>query len=233
MQSSQEKAPAREEGTRESASPTSRDAQKGAPSEKPDIFEYLESQPDVEDPFEPSEPESEPEEKTDAQLFAEFVRMRSRGGLLTGKSEVLRETPEMEEVLAHLSEDEQFADIRTEQGKKDIYYYSTPTMAVNYAHMVMLADEKDLPRTISDIVRWQCRIGPAPTPVEYFKAPPYSCTLTQIDCALTLMKRNEEYADIEETRSYNGVRYLYSSRAISAKYAKALADYSEESAEIQ
>lgn len=205
----------------------------GEQAGKPDIFDYLESQPDVADPFEPSQPESEPAPRTDAQLFADFVRMRSRCGLLTAKSEILKENPEMEAVLASLSEDEQFSDIRTEQGKKDLYYYSTPTMAVNYAHMAMLADEKDLPRTIADIVRWQCRIGPAPTPVSYFKAPPYCCTLPQIDRALMLMKRREEYADIEETTSYNGIRYLYSSKAISAKYAKALADYSEESAEIQ
>lgn len=106
-------------------------------------------------------------------------------------------------------------------------------MAVHYAHLAMLAEEKDLPRTIADMVRHHCKIGPAPTPVTYFTASPYNCTIPQIDRALMTMKHRAEYADIQEVLSYNHVRYLFSSSIISAKYAKSLADFSEESAEIQ
>lgn len=211
--------------------PESRPAEE--PVAKPDLFDYLESQPDMEDPFPPSEPDPEPEPQSDAELLAGFIRTRSAQGLLTARKALLEESPELEPVLAQLAEDEAFSDIRTEQGNRDLYYYATPIMAVNYAHLAMLAEEKDLPRTIADIVRHHCKIGPAVTPVSYFKAHPYNCTLPQIDRALMIMKHREEYADIQETLSYNGVRYLYSSKMLSAKYAKSLADYSEESAEIQ
>lgn len=201
--------------------------------EKPDLLDYLESLPEVEDPFEPSpeEPEKEPEEPGDLELLARYIRGRSAAGALTAKGPLLKENPELEEVLAQFAENEDYADIRTEQGKKDLYYYSTPLMAVNYAHMAMLAEEKDYCRTIADIVRFNCKVGPACTMAYFFTAAPYSMTRTQIDVALDMMKRREEYADIQETKSFNGKRYLYTTNRLSAKYAKSLADFAEEGEE--
>lgn len=199
--------------------------------EKPDLLDYLESLPDVEDPFEPSEDaetEEEPGEPSELELLAQYIRARSAAGVLTAKSALLKDNPELEEVFAGFAENEAYADIRTEQGSKDLYYYSTPTMAVNYAHMAMLAEEKDHCRTIADIVRWNCKIGPACTDAYFFTNHPYNMTKTQINVTLDLMKRREEYADIQETKSFNGVRYLYTSNRLTAKYAKALADFAEE-----
>lgn len=220
---------------RDAASQPEEQPQADAPAEekKPDLFDYLESQPDVEDPFPPSEPEPEPEEPTDTELLARYIRTRSAQGQLTARKALLEENPEMEPVIDELLQDEAFPDIRIEKGEKDVYYYATPIMAVHYAHLAMLAEEKDLPRTIADMVRHHCKIGPAPTPVTYFTASPYNCTIPQIDRALMTMKHRAEYADIQEVLSYNQVRYLFSSSIISAKYAKSLADFSEESAEIQ
>ena len=59
-------------------------------------------------------------------------------------------------------------------------------------------------------------------------ASPYNMTKTQIDVALDMIKRREEYADIQETQSFNGKRYLYTANRLTAKYAKALADFAEE-----
>lgn len=201
-----------------------------APQEKPDLLDYLESLPDVEDPFEPfpEEEEAEPEEQSDLDVLAQYIRARSAAGLLTAKSALLKDNPELEEVFAAFAENEAYADIRTEEGKKDLYYYSTPTMAVNYAHMAMLAEEKDHCRTIADIVRFNCKVGPACTFAYFFMSAPYNMTKTQIDVTLDMIKRREEYADIQETRSFNGKRYLYTTNRLSAKYAKALADFAEE-----
>ena len=200
-------------------------------AEKPDLFDYLESLPDVEDPFEPSEdaePEEEPEEPSELEMLARYIRARSAAGVLTPKKLLLEESPELEETLAQFAENEAYADIRIEEGRKDLYYYSTPTMAVNYAHMAMLAEEKDHCRTIADIVRWNCKIGPACTWAYFFMSSPYNMTKTQIDVTIDMLKRREEYADIQETTSFNGKRYLYSSDRLTAKYAKALADFAEE-----
>lgn len=199
-------------------------------AEKPDLFDYLESLPDVEDPFEPSieEEEAEPEAPGELEMLAQYIRARSAAGLLTGKAALLKDSPELEEVFAQFADNEAYADIRTEEGKKDLYYYSTPTMAVNYAHMAMLAEEKDYCRTIADIVRFNCRVGPACTFAYFFMAAPYNMTKTQIDVTIDMLKRREEYADIQETESFNGKRYLYTSSRLTAKYAKALADFAEE-----
>ena len=203
--------------------------EEAAAPEKPDLFDYLESLPDVEDPFDPSEePEEEPQEKSDLELLAEYIRARSAAGALTPKKALLKESPELEEILPQLTENDAFPDIRIEEGKKDLYYYSTPTMAVNYAHMAMLAEEKDHCRTIADIVRWNCKIGPACTKRYFFTVPPYCLTKTQIDVTLDMMKKREEYKDIQETTAFNGVRFLYSADFLSAKYAKSLANFSEE-----
>lgn len=140
---------------RDAASQPEEQPQADAPAEekKPDLFDYLESQPDVEDPFPPSEPEPEPEEPTDTELLARYIRTRSAQGQLTARKALLEENPEMEPVIDELLQDEAFPDIRTEKGEKDVYYYATPIMAVHYAHLAMLAEEKDLPRTIADMVR--------------------------------------------------------------------------------
>ena len=60
--------------------------EKGAPDgDKPDILDYLESLPDVEDPFPPSEPEEEaPVEETPkrpGQILADYIRRRSAAGV--------------------------------------------------------------------------------------------------------------------------------------------------------
>ena len=85
-------------------------------AEKPDLFDYLESLPDVEDPFEPSEdaePEEEPEEPSELEMLAQYIRARSAAGLLTGKSAMLKDSPELEEVFAQFADSEAYADIRT------------------------------------------------------------------------------------------------------------------------
>lgn len=195
-------------------------------TEKPDLLDYLESLPDVDDPFEPSEPDPEPETPSELSMLADYIRARSASGLLTAKTALLQENPELETLIPQLTET--FDDLRTEQGNKDLYFYATPIMAVNYAHMAMLAEEKDYSRTIADIVRWNCKIGPACTEVYFFTSAPYCMTKTQIDVTLNLMKTREAYTDIQETKSFNGVRYLYTTQRLSAKYAKALADFAEE-----
>lgn len=205
---------------------------------KPNLLDYLESLPEVEDPFEPSAPSPAPEEKTALLQLADRIRMCSARGCLLSRSELASGDETAAAHLAELDEarraeggENPFSDIRTEQGAKDLYYYSTPTMAVNYAHMAMLALEKDYCRTIADTVRWHCKVGPSCTWVRYFTFAPYNLTMVQIDRTLKMMKQKEAYADIQETASFNGKRYLYSSNLLTAKYAKALADFSEEGEE--
>lgn len=200
--------------------------------EKPQLVDFLESLPEVEDSFPPFPQEEEqpaPVEKTYAQLLADFIRERSQGGLLTGKSHLETEDQDLEALLTELAADETCEDITTIAGNKDIYYYSTLHMTGNYASIIMLVEEKDMPRTIAEMVRFNCKTYPSSTPEEYFTRHPYFMTKPQIERALASMPGSAEYQDIKRVKAFNGADYLYSSLSFSDKYGKAMADFGEES----
>ena len=108
---------------------------------------------------------------------------------------------------------------------KDEYFYSDDLMAHNYARIAMLVLEKDLPLTIAEMVRFNCKTYPSPTPLSYFTRHPYYYTEPQLKHALTLLARNPDYADVKTLVTENNhVIYLYSERHMSFKYARALAE---------
>ena len=204
-------------------------------AEKVDLFDYLESLPEQEDPFVPSEdpiiqdPNAEPEmqELKPGEILAEFIRERTRGINLTPKKDLAEEEPEIEEMIAEMRSLESCQDIRSVVGEKDEYFYSIDIMAKNYAMIAMLVYEKDLPRTLATMTRHNCKIYPAPTPLYYFTRHPFSYTKAQLDFALKKLQEREEFADIKTYTTWNDVLYLYAEGIMSYKYAKALADDAE------
>lgn len=201
--------------------------QAAAEGRKVDLFEYMDSLPDVEDPFKPSEnpmidAEPEPEPLPEHMVLAEYIRDRSRAAQITPKKALAEEEPQLEELLAKLREE--CPDIKTVAGKKDEYLYSDAIMANNYAMIAMLVYEKDLARTVAHMVRFNCKTYPAPTPVDYFTRTPYNYTKVQMQNVLRVFEHSEEYKDIKPIETYTGVVYLYSEDVMSLKYAKALAD---------
>ena len=200
-------------------------------TEKPDIFDYMQSLPEVEDPFPPSgpEPETPPEpEKTKAQLLADFIRERCRSSLITPRELIARDEEDVEALLAEMRQDESCADIRTVEGRKDIYFYSDELMANNYAKIAMLTLEKDDARTVAEMVRFNCRAFPTPTPVYYFARQPFFLNRERMKAIIAQMKTDPAYQDIRECEAaINGEPYLYSIDLMSEKYAKALANGAE------
>ncbi|MBC8591004.1 hypothetical protein [Wansuia hejianensis] len=194
--------------------------------EKPDLLDYLDELEDVEDLDNSLENQDieEAEEKTEAELLAEFIRIRSKGAYLTSKSSLEKEEPKLEELLDNLSKDEGCQDIVYIKGDKDVYYYSNEFMSDNYAMIAMLVEDKDMPRTIAEMVRWNGKTYPCATPLYYFKNSPYFYTDAQIERALGRIRHKEEYSDICELTTGNNVRYLYSTIHMSEKYARALAE---------
>lgn len=200
-----------------------------APHSTVDLLDYMESLPEVEDPFPPSPP-AEPcpaPEKTPAELLADFIRARTVAAQLTPLALIRQEDEHWEELLAQMAEIESCADIQAVHGERDTYYYSDATMAHNYAMIAAYIEDKDIPRTIAQMVRFNCKTYPAPTPLYYFMRHPYSYTKPQIDRALTELKRREGFSDIEETAAFNGVVYLFSTQSMSPRYAQALANGAE------
>lgn len=199
-------------------------------TEKMDLFEYMDTLPEVEDPFPPSEPEEEKAEEPERkppELLAEYIRERSRAALITPRKPLEKEEEFLDEMIAQMQALESCEDIKTVQGEKDVYFYSDAVMANNYAMIAMLVEEKDLARTIAHMVRFNCKTYPSPTPLYYFKRSPYSYTVQQIEHALHVMQVRESDKDIKSLKAFNGVVYLYSEDIMSQKYAQALANSAE------
>ena len=199
--------------------------------EKPDMIDFMQSLPEVEDPFPPSEPEPEAPpvpEKSKAQLLADFIRERSRSALITPKALIAKDEEDVEALLQAMAADATCADILSVQGAKDVYYYSEEVMARNYAKIAMLTTEKDDARTVAEMVRFNCKAFPTPTPVYYFARQPFFLDRERMKAVIAQMKTEEAYRDIREcTAEINGEPYLYSIDLMSEKYAKALANGAE------
>lgn len=199
-----------------------------ARGETVDLFEYLDSLPEVADPFPPSEPdpESAPEpERKPAEMLAEYIRERTKAVSLTGRKSLAKEEPHLDEMLEELRGLESCKDICTVKGNKDEYFYSDEHMAHNYARIAMLVLEKDIPLTIAEMVRFNCKTYPSPTPLSYFERHPYYYTEPQLKHALTMLSRNPDYSDVKTfVTENNHVTYLYSEKHMSFKYARALAE---------
>ena len=195
-----------------------------------DLFDYMDSLPDVEDPFPPSEPEPEPEpqpERKPGELLADYIRSRSTVAQLTPRKALEAEEPQLEEMLAEIHSLESCADIKSVQGSKDEYFYSDEIMANNYAMIAMLVLEKNLARTVAHMVRFNCKTYPSTTPLYHFMRSPYNYTKTQLEQALRVLKADKDTQDIRTVESFNGVLYMYSTDIMSERYAKALADGNE------
>lgn len=210
-------------------------AAEAAPAEdKTDLLDYLQSLPEVDDPFPPSEPDPAPEEeekapeKTKAQLLADFIRERSQSGLITPKALIAKDEEDVEALLAAMAADPLCKDILQVKGQKDIYFYSEENMAHNYAKIAMLTTEKDDLLTVAEMVRFNCRAFPTPTPVYYFARQPFYLNRETMKAVIAQMKDNEAYKDIREViADVNGEPYLYSIDLMSEKYARALANGAE------
>ena len=195
---------------------------------KPELMSYLESLPDVEDPFPArEEAEEEPEERTPAQELADYIRLRSAGAQITARSALAKEIEDFDSRIEALVQDETCKDIASTQGNKDVYYYSRLNMSDNYAMIAALVEEKDLARTIAKMVRFNCKTYPLPTPITYFERHPYYASIPQIERALDVIAREPEYEDIQVFTNSEGVRYFYAEGIMSRKYAKALAETEE------
>jgi len=202
-----------------------------------DVFEYMDSLPDVPDPFEPSEdpmiedPNLGPDytQLKEGEILANYIRERTRSVNLTPRKELEAEDPTIHDTIEEMLSLESCQDIRIVKGQKDEYFYSFSYMAKNYAMIAMLVYEKDIPHTIAHMVRFNCKTYPAPSPVEYFTRHPFSYTKPQLDHAIRMIQQNEAYKDIKVLTTWNGRPYLYSEDVMTKKYAQVLADDAETS----
>ena len=201
-----------------------------ADAAKPELLDFLAAEPEAEnDPFADQPTKTAPElpELTPAQELAGYIRSRSAAALLTPHALLLTEVENADELLAQMPADPQCEDITTRKGAKDTYYYSTANMSDNYAMIAQLIEDKDLCVMFAEMVRFNARIYPSATPLKYFQRSPYGLAPEVIEQTWKAMQENPAYADIEELTNNQNERFLFSTKHLTRRYAKAISDVDE------
>ena len=154
-------------------------------------------------------------------------RSRSAAALVTSHALLVSEVENADELLAQMPEDPQCADIVSRAGAKDAYYYSSANMSDNYAMIAQLIEDKDLCAMVAEMVRFNARVYPSATPLRYFRRSPYDLTQEAIEQTWQAMQGRPEYADIEELTNNQNERFLFSTKHLTRRYAKAISDVDE------
>lgn len=194
---------------------------------KPELLDFLAAAPEAQgDPYEDQPTVTAPElpQLTPAQELAGYIRSRSAAALLTPHALLLTEVENADELLAQMPADPQCEDITTRKGAKDTYYYSTANMSDNYAMIAQLIEDKDLCVMFAEMVRFNARIYPSATPLKYFQRSPYGLAPEVIEQTWKAMQGKPEYADIEELTNNQNERFLFSTKHLTRRYAKAISD---------
>ena len=194
---------------------------------KPELLDFLAAAPEAQgDPYEDQPTVTAPElpQLTPAQELAGYIRSRSAAALLTPHALLLTEVENADELLAQMPADPQCEDITTRKGAKDTYYYSTANMSDNYAMIAQLIEDKDLCVMFAEMVRFNARIYPSATPLKYFQRSPYGLAPEVIEQTWKAMQENPAYADIEELTNNQNERFLFPTKPLPRRYAKAISD---------
>ena len=202
-------------------------APEAAEAAKPELLDFLAAAPEAQgDPYEDQPTVTAPElpQLTPAQELAGYIRSRSAAALLTPHALLLTEVENADELLAQMPADPQCEDITTRKGAKDTYYYSTANMSDNYAMIAQLIEDKDLCVMFAEMVRFNARIYPSATPLKYFQRSPYGLAPEVVEQTWKAMQENPEYADIEELTNNQNERFLFSTKHLTRRYAKAISD---------
>ena len=205
-------------------------ASEAAEAAKPELLDFLAAAPEAQgDPYEDQPTVTAPElpQLTPAQELAGYIRSRSAAALLTPHALLLTEVENADELLAQMPADPQCEDITTRKGAKDTYYYSTANMSDNYAMIAQLIEDKDLCVMFAEMVRFNARIYPSATPLKYFQRSPYGLAPEVMEQTWESMQGKPEYADIEELTNNQNERFLFSTKHLTRRYAKAISDVDE------
>ena len=199
-------------------------------AEKPQLLDFLAAAPEAEgDPYADQPTVTAPElpELTPAQELAGYIRSRSAAALITPHALLVSEVENADELLAQMPQDPQCEDIVVRAGAKDTYYYSNANMSDNYAMIAQLIEDKDLCVMFAEMVRFNARVYPSATPLKYFQRSPYGLAPEEIEQTWKTMQGRPEFADIEELTNNQNERFLFSTRHLTRRYAKAISDVDE------
>ena len=197
---------------------------------KPELLDFLAAAPEAEnDPYADQPTQTAPElpELTPAQQLAGYIRSRSAAAQVTSHALLVTEVENADELLAQMPQDPQCEDIVVRAGAKDTYYYSNANMSDNYAMIAQLIEDEDLCVMFAEMVRFNARIYPSATPLRYFRRSPYGLSPEAVEQTWKAMQGKPEFSDIEELTNNQNERFLFSTKYLTRRYAKAISDVDE------
>lgn len=119
------------------------------------------------------------------------------------------------------------SDLKRMDGREETYFFSDLGMTRSYAAYLFRLEEKDLVGLVLETVREDSRVYPRPTPLDFFRAPPFGLGPEQVEDILSRIRERGDCTDIRESRASNGARYLYSTLHLSPGHAEALTEWNE------
>ena len=108
-----------------------------------------------------------------------------------------------------------------------VYLYSETYITKNYAAILGRAAADDPAAAIAETVREESNIYPRPTNIDIFKEQAFNISPSELEAFISKSLKREDLHDIKVLHASTGARYLYSSKYLSADYAKALAEWQE------
>lgn len=165
-------------------------------------------------------------------IIADYIRTCSNNGQIVAYLHFLAppfSVPEesLQEIVERFAEQPDYHDIVVIEGSRDNYYYSTHSMANNYAKTLVLLIEQDSCKVIAEAVRFECSVYPRPYRKQMLRYMPYCFSDEQIEAALILMKDDPDYQDIQDVSASNNEPYLFSTLSMSYGKAKGLCEWFE------
>jgi hypothetical protein len=103
-------------------------------------------------------------------------------------------------------------------------YYSEQYMSVAYARLLVQKEGSPLV-LIAETVRENSKVYPRPISRDTFKNEPFALTEEEIVICLEKMKAGDQFNDIAQTVTSEGIVYLYSTLHLDPDYASMLAEW--------
>ncbi len=172
------------------------------------------------------------------QRMADLIRMKSRDGHFTSRTEIRQDLldrqlfpsqpkegePDRFQLLLEKTLDEH-GDLREIPGKEaEPRYYSSVYMSDSYVQL-LLRKEGDPLSMIAETVRENSLVYPRPLPLTTFKNSPFDLTEEEVLACLRQMAEREEYGDIQQAATSIGTVFLYSTLHLDRDYASMLAEW--------
>jgi len=161
-----------------------------------------------------------------------YIRNTSKEGHLVAKEtlndELNIDKDQIDALLEAIREKTQLIDLKIISDDKGAeFLYSATEMTDKYADILISVNNNNFIKLIADTVRYESKAYPRPTRLSLFTLKPYNIKENVLLGLLSSLNANSEYSDLKYTEASNGVKFIYSEKYMTARYANTLAEWEE------